>query len=157
MSITTKTGDAGLTTSFQGSRVKKNCNVIKFSSAIDEAVSFMGVARSEISHEDINKRLFEIQNDLLCFSILKHSDILKRIEQMENYIVSNEKKVIDGKFVVFGDHKLSALVHYARALTRKLEIAYIDAFGIKDKTTLIYFNRLSDYLFVIGEFVHHNL
>ena len=151
MSIVTKNGDLGFTTSFLGKKVKKNSKIIKFSSALDEVVSFLGIAISNLNSIEYISILKIIQKDLLLFSCLKKEDISKRIFEMEEFIYKNEKKIKFEGFILPGDNKNSAIIHYVRALVRKVEIAYIDVFGRKNRDILSYLNRLSDYLFVIAE------
>ncbi len=152
MSITTKSGDNGFTTTFLGTRVKKNSNVIKFSASIDEVVSFLGIVISNLGLDLVfYKKIFiEVQKDLLYFSNLDKASLITKITMMEEYINANGNDLNISTFLLPGGDKISALVHYARSLIRKLEISYIEAFGIKDKSILKYLNRLSDYFFIIA-------
>ncbi|HOV12987.1 MAG TPA: hypothetical protein PK771_01780 [Spirochaetota bacterium] len=150
MSITTKNGDFGFTISFLGKKVKKNSPIIKLSSAIDETVSFLGITISELKSQKYIEILSNIQRDLLFFSNLEEKYLNERLKYFEEFITDNEKHFDLKEFILPGTNKASALTHYSKALIRKTEIAYIEAFGTKNETMLKFLNRLSDFLFIIA-------
>ncbi len=152
MSIVTKKGDEGYTLSFQGKRIKKNDKIIKFSSVLDETISFLGVILSNATNEEYILIFRSIQKDFLSIYSLEEKYLLEKTKEMEKYIDDSNLK-FEG-FIIPGKNKNSALIHYARSLVRKCEIAYLDAFGIKNKFLCAYLNRLSDYLFIIAEEVN---
>ena len=149
MSITTKTGDSGYTTSINKKRVKKNDKLIRFYGLLDETACRVGVARSFITDPVLNEKLHSIQKTFLYFFHTENSAFHIKIDEIEEYINTNEKKFT--KFTFSGSNQLNSYLHLARTGIRILETTYIDYFGTKDKIKLIYLNRLSDYFYVLAE------
>src|SRR3990167_604848 len=64
MKIYTKGGDAGQTSLFGGERVSKNAPRVRAYGEVDELNSVLGVAGSEIDHDDLQAMLRVIQSSL---------------------------------------------------------------------------------------------
>jgi cob(I)alamin adenosyltransferase len=88
------------------------------------------------------------------------------IRFLEGAIDRMEKKLPDlSHFIIPGDHPLSALVHVARTVCRRAERDVIRlSFDAKEEDlpkqivgVIIFLNRLSDYLFVVGRYCSYLL
>jgi cob(I)alamin adenosyltransferase len=162
MAVYTKTGDKGETKVFDKKSgvlvgIKKDSCKIKSIGAIDELNSFLGIVKSFSGDKIFQKRVEEIQgnlftiNSILAGSKLRFSKV--KIKNLEKEIDIWEGSLpVQKNFIYYGGSKEASLIFYARALTRRAERSVI-SFAKKEKVSeaiLIYFNRLSDYLFMLG-------
>lgn len=169
MSIYTKTGDKGSTRVFDKKSgqlvgVKKDSCHIRTIGAIDELNSFLGIVKSHFDDSDDRskiKKIEEIQGNLftinsilagskLRFSKVKSKKMEKKIDELES------KLPVQTNFIFYGGSQISSLIFYARALCRRAERSLV-SFSKKEnvpKPILIYFNRLSDYLFILAREVN---
>jgi cob(I)alamin adenosyltransferase len=152
MAIYTKTGDKGTTKVFDKKSQKlvsigKDSCKIKLIGSIDELNSFLGVIGGLT---DIQADLFTI-NSILAgsnfrFTKSKTKKLEKQIDIWEGVLP------VQKNFVFYGGAPKAALLFYARALCRRAERSLV-SFAKKEKVPeaiLIYFNRLSDYLFMLA-------
>lgn len=168
MKIYTKTGDKGETGLMGGERVSKNSLRIKAYGTIDELNSFLGLAVTEISSEEIKKILLTLQNQLftvgtdLATPNNEKTQRLKIIrtpssfyEEIEKIIDNYESKLTELKnFILPGGSKGAALLHVCRTICRRAErevIALNETVKIGGNI-IIFLNRLSDLLFVLSRF-----
>lgn len=166
-SVYTKTGDNGTTSLGDGSRTSKNDARLEAFSTVDEANSYIGVAYSTCSDEDIKWVLRNIQNDLfdvgadLCTPVVDNPKVtpLRVTEEQITYLETmidnyNQNLPVLRSFVLPSGTPLSAQLHVARTITRRAERETwnaIHAFG--DGVNILtakYLNRLSDLLFVLA-------
>ena len=158
MKIYTKSGDKLQTTTFKG-RVYKSDLVIEVEGSLDEATSYLALARTCASKDDtkeilekVIKKLFSLGSDFLGYTKeeVKESDVL----ELENIIDSFENKIERKKeFVIPGKTVGGANVHIARTSVRRLERRMV-AYGLENEVNEVlykYVNRLSDLLFILGE------
>ena len=165
MSITTKKGDGGRTSLLSGERVKKDDLRIEICGTLDELSSYLGVAKS-LSNKKENKGLInKIQSDLIVIGSevaacpssvhrLRKTITKKDIRTLEAIIEKLEKrfKSKECAFVIPGKDTLSAALHVARTIARKLERRIVTLKRkniIKNDCLLIYLNRLSDLLYLM--------
>ena len=162
MSITTKTGDAGETSLLSCARVKKSTLRVECLGEVDEAVAFLGVARSK-ARGYIEKMLRLIQTGLSCVMAELSDDagMLSEVRfissaqtaELENIVAHCER--ITGplrRFVVPGDTPLSADLHAARTVLRRAErrvVALHEKEPLRPEL-LRYMNRASDALFALA-------
>lgn len=158
MSIYTKTGDSGMTAKFGATRVSKDSLIIELIGEIDEFQSKIGLVYS--NHEFIHTNQFEELWDLLrlisgelsknvFITDLKLKD---KITYFEQFIDDN---MIELDHFVFFNTKIAAQINDARVTCRKVErylVKYKTNGYIFDPIFLAFFNRLSDYLFVLSLF-----
>lgn len=164
MKIYTKTGDAGTTGLYGGSRVSKDSPRITAYGEIDELNALMGVVRAESPHEPVRQALISIQRSLFtvgaqlaspgtdpqiaCITA-KEVDFLER--QMD---VMTETLPPLKQFILPGGGKTAAFLHLARTVCRRSERSLVQLSKIPgeqvDPWLLIYMNRLSDFLFVLA-------
>ncbi len=180
MAIYTKKGDKGKTKVFDkesGTLVgisKKSCK-IRAIGAIDELNSYLGIVKTEVGSEmlDIGKKhkneyenkIQEIQGDLFTInSILAGSNLElsnKRIKELEKDIDNWEGTLPAQKnFIYYGGSLLASQIFYARALCRRAERSLVSFFHrtpFTDHQPLIYLNRLSDYLFMMGRVMNFEM
>jgi cob(I)alamin adenosyltransferase len=172
MKIYTKRGDEGETDLFGGERVKKTHIRVRAYGEIDCANTGIGLVYSDKNLSDaIKKDLLRIMKLLFCAGSeiatapKKHAhDLLDR--QLKNYIENHhilwleqsiDKYELDlpplKSFILPCGCEASARLHLARNLVRKAEIALIDLREFKEVVRpeiLKFFNRLSDFLFVLA-------
>lgn len=165
INITTKAGDGGFTRLFSGEQVQKNSSRIDTYGEIDQLVSVLGLARCYVKNDRWKKEILRLQRELflvsseLATSEERLSALSQRIddqflEVMENNCKElNEETEIPAGFVVPGTEIGSTYVDFARTLARncerKVAALYHDKI-ISNQNVVIWFNRLSDYLYLIA-------
>lgn len=169
MAIYTRTGDKGITSLFNGQRVSKTDVRVDAYGTVDELNSIIGVVlSSKYKVLSIKKELIKIQNDLLDIgSALANpatndkrqatSYLAKRVKEFERFIDQMTEKMPPLKnFILPGGGKIGAMLHLARAISRRAERKIV-ALNIKekiDRNIVIYLNRLSDLLFTMARFAN---
>ena len=172
--IYTRTGDKGTTALGTGTRVAKYDNRIAAYGTVDEANSFIGVARHHLGAEDaeIDQMLARIQNDLfdlgadLCTpdtgEKLDYEPLRISTPQVERLEAEIDK--LNGEleplrsFILPGGTAGAAALHVARTVSRRAERLVVELAATKGEKVgdeaLRYINRLSDFLFVAGRYVN---
>ena len=164
--IYTKTGDDGTTGLGDMSRVPKDDIRVASYGSVDELNSMIGLLLAH--HQGMIDWTFLrlIQNDLfdvgadLCCPLAEGKEPGKRlrittaqVERLERGIDRlNENMKPLTSFVLPGGSNSSAWCHLARTVCRRAEREVV-TLGKRDQLNtqvLIYLNRLSDYLFVLG-------
>lgn len=154
MKISTRKGDKGKTQLGSGKEVFKDDFLVETLGEVDEFNSRLGEIIA------LNKRLkkdcvlYEIQKKMLVAGaeIAEFKGCKKisaqDLEFLENEIEKLEKKLPELKnFIIPGGNVVSAKLHVARTLCRKIERRIV---AMKKKNLIPYFNRLSDLLFLIA-------
>lgn len=139
--ITTKTGDQGKTTC-GNQRVDKDDLLVETVGEIDELESVLELVNiNEEILNDLRLLMGEIGNN----SEFKNLDL--RIKQVEEEI--EREKINLEKFLNFKTQKAKEL-NWARTVCRRVERRLVSLNKEREirSEILIYFNRLSDYLFV---------
>jgi cob(I)alamin adenosyltransferase len=166
--IYTRTGDSGTTALGDGSRAAKTDPRLAAYADVDEANSAIGIAVTTGGLADgITSLLIQIQNELfdvgadLCNPIAPDppypplridESYITRLEQAcDQY---NEALPTLRSFVLPGGNAGAALLHVARTVVRRAERtgwAAMQAHGdTVNPLTVVYLNRLSDLLFILG-------
>jgi cob(I)alamin adenosyltransferase len=166
--IYTRGGDAGLTSLGDGERRRKDDLRIEAYGTVDEANSFIGVARAALSdapnEAKLSAILASIQNDLfdlgadLCVPERDGAPSRLRMRQEQVDRLEREIDVINAdllaltSFVLPGGSESAAAMHVARAVVRRAERVMVTLAARPDEkvaaAALKYVNRLSDFLFV---------
>jgi cob(I)alamin adenosyltransferase len=164
MKIYTKTGDNGTTGLFGGARVPKHHIRIESYGTVDELNSYIGLIR----HRDIDAHhsitLGEIQDRLFTIGSILASDPSKnnlKVPDLHDSDVAFLEHEIDGMnealpemrfFVLPGGNDTVAFCHVARCVCRRAErlAVLLNEKEPINPLVIIYLNRLSDYLFVLG-------
>ena len=165
--IYTKTGDDGTTGLVRGSRRSKDDLRVEAFGTVDEANSFIGLARlhsAGLARVDsvlarIQNDLFDLGSDLATPGTDGESDKALRItpaqtewleRQIDDYNASLEPLT---SFVLPGGTPLAAALHVGRTVVRRAERLVVALRGREGEVSpdvLIYLNRLSDLLFVMA-------
>ena len=168
--IYTKTGDKGQTALFGGTKVLKNHIRVETYGTVDELNAYIGLLRDLIDTpqykavlKDIQDLLFSIGATLatespkkMIISNIKLSDV----QFLENQIDTMETTLEPLKnFILSGGHQTVSFCNVARTVCRRAErmVVALNAIHAVEPLTLIYLNRLSDYLFVLGRKVAKDL
>lgn len=174
--VYTKNGDQGNTTLGDGSSISKTHPRIHAIGSVDELNAHIGViilhwkdvmlpTNNDFTHRD---ELIAIQHDLfdlgadLC-TPLSEEDKLRitqdHITKLEKAIDKYTERLQPLRsFVLPGGSTVATWSHLARTVCRRAER---DIVALANNTTinpqiLVYLNRLSDYLFVIGRIFNNN-
>lgn len=141
MTITTKTGDQGKTTC-GNMRVDKDDLLVEVVGQIDELESVLElVGEDEKILDDLRKIMGMLGSDS------RYKILDSRIKQLEKEI-KNEDINLE-RFLNFKTRKAREL-NWARTVVRRVErrLVSLNKRDKIDEKILIYFNRLSDYLFI---------
>jgi cob(I)alamin adenosyltransferase len=168
--IYTRTGDKGDTGLVGGERRPKYDLRVKAYGTVDEANSFIGVARLHDGAKTYDANLKRIQHDLFDLgadlaTVYKKGDdkalriTAKQVERLEQEIdLMNEwLKPLDS-FVLPGGSAFAAHLHLARTVVRRAE-RIVCELAEKEKiniSAIEYLNRLSDFLFVLARVANNN-
>jgi cob(I)alamin adenosyltransferase len=162
--IYTRKGDKGQTRLLGGEKVAKDDARVKTYGAVDEFQAHLGLARALTGVNSFQSILHTIQEDLFVAGAELASipealpRLQKRIDsentqQLESWIDQFAMRFDPPRhFVVPGKSPDSAALHVARAVCRRCERLIVmlnRPTGVYDEL-LVYFNRLSDLLFVLA-------
>lgn len=169
--IYTKTGDDGTTGLIGGTRIRKSDSRLEAYGTIDELNSWIGLIRAGNQVEKIDHVLCSIQNQLFAIASYWATDTLKsdlRTQLFpEGVDAGNLESEMDemqsvipqiSNFILPGGSVLSAQCQIARTICRRAERRIESLLELSfdtDDITLIYINRLSDYLFVLARYFNY--
>lgn len=178
MKIYTKTGDQGTTALFGGTRVPKHHIRIESYGTVDELNSNIGLLRDQQMEHSHKEFLMQIQDKLFTVGAILATDpdkaILKSgqerlnipkiseddVAQLENAIDQMDAELPPmTHFVLPGGHPTVSICHICRCVCRRAERLATALYEISPfhETTLVYLNRLSDYLFVLARKLSYQL
>ncbi len=169
MKIYTRTGDAGETSLFDGTRVAKSDARVDAYGEVDELNAWLGMVRAAGVGADLDAELASIQRDLFALGARladPHDRIPARITKaaLADRDVSRLEALIDSleaeppplrRFILAGGTEAGASLHVARAVCRRAERRIVALQPAADAIVLQYVNRLSDLLFVMARVVNH--
>ena len=159
--IYTKTGDGGDTALGDGERVLKDSLRVSAYGNVDELNASIGII-TLYANTELKRKLKNIQNDLfdigadLCVPISeKNKDRLRlstnQIETLELEI-DEMNSILEplNSFVLPGGCRSATFLHMARTICRRAERSVVSLRSQEqiNENTLVYLNRLSDWLFV---------
>lgn len=171
MKIYTKTGDAGTTALFGGTRVPKHHIRIESYGTVDELNSYIGLIRDQKIDARSTEILTHIQNKLFTVGAIlatpPEKETLKngkerlnipKISEEEITLLEKEMDAMNNSlppmthFVLPGGHPTVSHCHIARCVCRRAErmATLLNEETPVDPRVLKYLNRLSDYLFVLA-------
>jgi cob(I)alamin adenosyltransferase len=167
MRISTKRGDSGYTNLLMGERVPKHHLIIEAGGSLDEANSFLGVARASSREKRIKRIILHIQKHLFIIGAelsvshgkgkapkTKISET--EIEWLERLVDEFEEALaLPPGFVAFGQEEGSSHLDVARTSVRKVERMAVKMKSekmIENPYILKYLNRLSDLIFLLACF-----
>ncbi|MCB0327866.1 MAG: cob(I)yrinic acid a,c-diamide adenosyltransferase [Bdellovibrionales bacterium] len=162
--IYTKTGDKGETSLFTGARVAKHHPLILAYGTIDELNSWMGLIICQHTLGSLKDPLQRLQHELfdlgsdLAQPKSEKKDASTRINKTHTQWLEKEidqatqKLPALSSFILPGGCSLSSMLHVARTVCRRAERHIALALETHDcnPESLIYVNRLSDWLFTMA-------
>ena len=173
MKIYTRTGDAGDTSLFDGTRVRKNDARVDTYGDVDELNAWLGFARAAGVDAAGDARgdgvLAQIQRDLfalgaqiadpadkLAARVTKAALVDADVERLEQLIDRFEEGMPPlRRFILPGGGPGGAALHVARTVCRRAERRMVSLDPPADGVLLRYVNRLSDLLFVMARAANH--
>ena len=157
--IYTKTGDGGTTSLKGGVRVDKDDIRIETNGMIDLLNSCLGFVRAASVDVHEKEFLLAIQKELMIImSLVATPEGVENQKQLHcASLTANMEELIDSAprpkgFVIPGDSLLSSAIHIARSTARTVErrLWTLNKSHKVNNEILVFFNRLSDYLFVMA-------
>lgn len=169
MKIYTRTGDAGDTGLFDGSRVLKSDPRVGSYGEVDELNAWLGLVRTEAGAGTPDTQMIEmlqqIQQDLFGLGARLADPAKKIAERVTKAAVTDEDiSRLEGwidmleaelsplrRFILAGGCRTGAALHVARTICRRAERSMV-GLGVDavEPALLRYMNRLSDLLFVMA-------
>lgn len=167
----TGTGDAGTTSLVGGKRIKKNSTRLEAYGTVDEFSAHLGLLSTfEANPLAIQSLLSAVQNRLFDVGAYLATDVepgaTPSIKGLSEEDITDIEHAIDAldeqvpkanAFVLPGGTRASAEAHIARTVCRRAErrILAIADESYVDPLVLRYFNRLSDWLFILSRYYNH--
>ena len=168
MKLYTRTGDAGETSLFDGTRVRKDDVRVDSYGEVDELNAWLGLVRSSLGQGDLDDELARIQRDLFALGaeladpgdkiaarVTKAAITDADVERLEQLIDRLDREVAPlRRFILAGGAPAGAALHVARAVCRRAERRIVALQPPVSSILLQYINRLSDFLFVLARVVN---
>jgi cob(I)alamin adenosyltransferase len=155
--VSTGGGDDGTTTLLGSGRMGKDDLKIIVVGDLDEASSFLGLARAETDGEigglviELQRLLYRVMGDVAMpkeDNVVGEEDLKFLDDTLEEWRSRTE---IPREFVVPGESRLGALLDVARTVVRRAERSLVAAgYETEHPYALRAVNRLSDLLFVVA-------
>lgn len=163
MKIYTKTGDAGDTGLYGGTKVSKADIRIEAYGNVDELNAYIGWLRDQPVNDSRHLVLKEIQDRLFTIGALLASSPEKtklktpELQPADTALLESEIDAMEllltplQFFVLPGGHATVSFGHIARTVCRRAERGIVALHQVSPVQPIIiqYMNRLSDYLFVL--------
>lgn len=176
--IYTKTGDMGDTSLVGGMRVSKGNPRLEAYGTLDELNSVLGLVGAHLDfvsdnalRATVEARLKMVQNNL--FNIGSHlacedKNLQTNLPGLTKAAMSDLEKDMDQweaslpplrEFILPGGSKPAAFAHLARTIGRRAEreVVRLRDFANVDPEHIIFLNRLSDWLFLLGRVLNNVL
>jgi cob(I)alamin adenosyltransferase len=165
--VTTRTGDDGYTSLLGKERVPKWHPRPESFGTLDEATSALGLARALTPHEEVREQILEVQQEiyLLMAELATGPDEYERspFKMTDDQVLTIEARSealkqrvdIGQRFIIPGETPGGAALDLARTIVRRAErlvARLLDEGEIRNRATLRYLNRLSDFLFILARF-----
>ncbi len=165
MKIYTKSGDKGETSLIGGKRVKKYNLRIQAYGTCDELNAWIGLLRDQEINADHQSFLMKIQERIFIIgshlASLHDKELKSKLPKVQvNHVVHIEDQIdlmekdlpIMTNFILPGGNQVVSYCHLARTVCRRCERHVIELADsdFVDPVIIQFFNRLSDYLFVLS-------
>jgi cob(I)alamin adenosyltransferase len=164
----TRTGDAGETSLFGGTRARKDDPRVDAYGEVDELNAWLGLARASIDPE-LATELQQLQRDLFALGaqladpadkiaarVTKAALVDDDVARLERLIDKMEDELPPlRRFILAGGAPAGAALHVARTVCRRAERRIVALDPPVDPVLLRYVNRLSDLLFVLARVANH--
>jgi cob(I)alamin adenosyltransferase len=169
VTIYTRTGDAGETSLFGGTRVKKHDARVDAYGEVDELNAWIGLARAAGVDPGLAGDLVPLQRDLFALGAQLADPGEKLAPRVTKAVLGDDdvarlERLIDRleeelpplrKFILAGGTPAGAALHVARTVCRRAERRIVALDPPVDAVLLRYVNRLSDLLFVLARVANH--
>jgi len=168
--IYTKTGDAGDTSLFDGTRVSKTDPRVAAYGDVDELQACLGVVRATSLPADLDEMCVSLQRDLFALGA-RLADPSHKIATRVEKIVINDDSIarLEGwidqldteipplrHFILSDGNASGAALHFARTVCRRAERAVLSlGKDAVEPLVIVYLNRLSDLLFTMARAANH--
>ncbi len=169
MKLYTRTGDAGQTSLFDGTRVSKGDARVDAYGEVDELNAWLGVVRASGLDADLDAEVLQLQRDLFALGA-RLADPAEKIADrvtkaaLDEGAVERLERLIDRldaevpplrRFILAGGSPGGAALHVARTVCRRAERRIVALTPPVDAVLLRYVNRLSDLLFALARAANH--
>jgi cob(I)alamin adenosyltransferase len=155
--VSTGRGDDGTTTLLGSGRIGKDDPRIVVLGDVDEASSFLGLARAEADEEVgglliwLQRLLYRVMGDLAMpkeDNVVGEDDLKLLDDALEEW---RGRTQIPKEFVIPGESRCGALLDVARSVARRAERSLVAAgYANEHPQAVRVVNRLSDLLFVLA-------
>jgi cob(I)alamin adenosyltransferase len=167
--IYTRTGDAGETSLFDGTRVRKHDPRVEAYGDVDETNAWIGLARASGLDAALDDEVLRIQRDLFALGAQLADPAAKIAARVTKAVIADAdvtrlEQLIDRlegelpplrRFVLAGGTPAGAALHVARTVCRRAERRIVSLDPAVDPLLVRYINRLSDLLFVLARVANH--
>jgi cob(I)alamin adenosyltransferase len=165
----TRSGDAGETSYFDGTRVRKDDPRLDAYGDVDELNAWLGFVRTSRLAARVDAELDRIQRDLFALGAQLADPGEKLAARVTKAVIGDDdvarlEQLIDRfdadtpplkKFILSGGTPAGAALHLARTVCRRAERRMVSLAPPVDPVLLRYVNRLSDLLFALARAVNH--
>jgi cob(I)alamin adenosyltransferase len=165
----TRTGDAGETAYFDGTRVRKDDPRLDTYGEVDELNAWLGFVRALGLDPVLDADVARVQRDLFALGAQLADPREKLAAHVTKAVISDAdvdrlEALIDRsdaevpplrRFILAGGVPAGAALHVARTVCRRVERRMVALAPPVDPVLLRYVNRLSDWLFVLARVVNH--
>lgn len=162
--IYTRKGDNGETQLVRGLRKSKDNPIFHLLGDVDELNSYIGICHSLAKDKKLRDSLNYIQNHLYHIgAYLATKDPTKLVakdidKKLENEIDQMTEQLPPLRNLIHPTGSVEAShLHYARTIARRVERTYVSYTKrhFANKELMVFFNRLSDYLFVSARYANY--
>jgi cob(I)alamin adenosyltransferase len=169
VTLYTRTGDAGETSYFDGTRVRKDDPRLDAYGDIDELNAWLGIVRASGLDPAVDDVMKQIQRDLFALGAQLADPGEKLSARVTKATIGDAdvarlEAAIDRfdaeapplrRFILPGGTSAGAAVHVARTICRRAERRMVALAPPADPVLLRYVNRLSDLLFALARALNH--
>ena len=169
MKLYTRTGDAGETSLFGGTRARKDDPRVDAYGEVDELNAWLGLARASSIDPELATALQQLQRDLFALGAQLADPADRLAPRVTKAVIGDDQVVrleqlIDRleeqlpplrRFILAGGTSAGAALHVARTVCRRAERRMVGLHPPIDPVLVRYVNRLSDVLFVLARVVNY--
>jgi cob(I)alamin adenosyltransferase len=167
--IYTRTGDAGETSLFDGTRARKDDARVDAYGEVDELNAWLGFVRASRLDPALDEALVALQRDLFALGAQLADPADRLAPRVTKAVIDDDhilrlEQLIDRlegelpplrRFILAGGVPAGAALHIARTVCRRAERRIVALNPPVDPVLIRYVNRLSDLLFVLARVVNH--
>ncbi len=169
MTIYTKKGDAGMTSTVTGEKVSKASQLLELQGTIDEINAHIGVLTNICCENMVGKEIKQVVEQLrniqyalfrmgtdVSSSFTKSYIKESEISELEKHIdFMQDKTGLLKNFIYYSGTKSATYTHVIRTVTRRAERIFARLLTEHVPHDYKYINRLSDYFFALARYLNH--